>query len=109
MNPKQLVKLSNVIGIVSILLLMYWIFIFITIEVFGLKVFRENMTETFYMSVFGIVAFQIERTYLKGVFEEGNTNYRYSAHDGRYELFYPYKEGDQQIVLYFSDYQQYGK
>ncbi len=56
MNPKQLVRLSNIIGIISIVLLIYWVFIFITIEVFGLKVFRENLTETFYMSVLGILA-----------------------------------------------------
>jgi len=56
MNPKQIVRLSNIIGIVSILLLLYWIFTFITIEVFGLKVFRQNLTETFYMSILGILA-----------------------------------------------------
>jgi len=56
MNNKSLVKLSNIIGIVSIILLIYWVFIFISITVFGLKVFRENMTETFYLSVFGILA-----------------------------------------------------
>jgi hypothetical protein len=56
MNPKQIVKLSNIIGITSILLLVYWVFTFIMIEVFGLKVFRENMTETFYLSVLGILA-----------------------------------------------------
>ena len=56
MNNKSLVKLSNIIGIVSIILLVYWVFIFISVTVFGLKVFRENMTETFYLSVLGILA-----------------------------------------------------
>jgi hypothetical protein len=56
MNSKQIVKLSNIIGITSILLLVYWVFTFIMIQVFGLKVFRENMTETFYLSVLGILA-----------------------------------------------------
>ncbi len=56
MQPKNLVKLSNIIGIVSIILLIYWVFIFMTVEVFGLKVFRENLTETFYMSILGILA-----------------------------------------------------
>ena len=56
MNNKLLVRLSNIIGIVSIILLVYWVFIFISITVFGLKVFRENMTETFYLSIFGILA-----------------------------------------------------
>jgi hypothetical protein len=56
MNPKSFVKLSNIVGTISIVLLIYWVFVFISIEVFGLKVFRENMTETFYMSVLGILA-----------------------------------------------------
>ncbi|KAF2079761.1 peptidase [Flavobacterium sharifuzzamanii] len=56
MNAKQIVKLSNIIGISSIILLVYWVFTFIVIEVFGLKVFRENMTESFYLSILGILA-----------------------------------------------------
>lgn len=56
MNNKALVRLSNIIGITSIILLVYWVFIFISITVFGLKVFRENLTETFYLSVVGILA-----------------------------------------------------
>ncbi|MDF2437413.1 MAG: hypothetical protein K0Q95_1789 [Bacteroidota bacterium] len=59
MNNKALVKLSNVIGITSIVLLVYWVFIFISITVFGLKVFRENLTETFYLSVVGILALMV--------------------------------------------------
>jgi len=59
MKSKSLVKLSNIIGIISILLLIYWVFIFISIEVFGFKVFRENITETFYMSVLGILALMV--------------------------------------------------
>ena len=45
MNPKKLVKISNTIGAISIVLLIYWVFVFITIEVFGLKVFKENITQ----------------------------------------------------------------
>lgn len=56
MNNKKLVKLSNIIGVVSIILLIYWVFVFIITTVFELKVFRENMTEAFYLSVFGILA-----------------------------------------------------
>lgn len=59
MKPKLLVRLSNIIGIISIILLVYWVFTFITIEVFGLRVFRQNMTETFYMSILGILALMI--------------------------------------------------
>ena len=56
MNSKSLVKLSNIIGIISIILLIYWVFIFISITVFELKIFRENITNTFYLSVTGILA-----------------------------------------------------
>lgn len=56
MKPKLLVKLSNIIGIVSIALLIYWVFIFIISTVFGFKVFRENITEIFGMSIMGILA-----------------------------------------------------
>lgn len=56
MNPKQLVKVSNIIGLISIIALIYWIFIFISIEVFGLKVFKQNITDTFYISIIGILA-----------------------------------------------------
>lgn len=56
MNNKSIVRLSNIIGITSIILLVYWVFVFISITVFGLKVFRENITETFYLSVVGILA-----------------------------------------------------
>ena len=56
MNYKSLVKLSNTIGVVSIILLVYWVFSFITIQVFGLKIFQENITETFYFSIIGILA-----------------------------------------------------
>jgi len=56
MNPKTLVRISNTIGTISIILLIYWVFVFMTVEVFGLKVFRENITETFYLSILGILA-----------------------------------------------------
>jgi hypothetical protein len=85
MTPKQLVKLSNIIGITAIVLLVYWVFTFITIEVFGLKVFRENMTETFYLSVLGILALMVGSLIINVMFnltriaenkdkEENNTN-----------------------------------
>ncbi len=263
MNLKTLVKISNIVATVSILLLIYWVFIFVTVEVFGLKVFRENMSQTFSLSVLGILALmggslminvmfnltriaqkhnkdeiietgkslrklglgllvlfpvllsilfagdyltsakkesllmqsarsviennvsksnqlvnyqftpqwleqtdeilelmsktdrnfpyisvivkdsidesdvflgfkeytestgenaqdpqkkdfifsasKEDRDYLNRVFNEGFSEKKFSASDGKYELFYPYFEGDKKIVLYFSDYQQYGK
>lgn len=56
MNLKTLVKLSNIVALVAILLLIYWVFVFISVEVFGLKIFRENISQTFAMSVLGIIA-----------------------------------------------------
>ncbi len=56
MNLKTLVKLSNIVALVSIVLLIYWVFIFVSTEVFGFKIFRENISQTFAMSVLGILA-----------------------------------------------------
>ncbi len=56
MNLKTLVKLSNIVALVAIVLLIYWVFVFISVEVFGLKIFRENIPQTFAMSVLGIFA-----------------------------------------------------
>ena len=56
MNLKTLVKLSNIVALVAISLLIYWVFVFISVQVFGLKIFRENISETFGMSVLGIFA-----------------------------------------------------
>lgn len=56
MNKDRIIKISNAVGIVSIVLLIYWVFIFISITVFGLKVFKENLTESFYFSIIGILS-----------------------------------------------------
>jgi len=56
MNSKKMVKLSNMIGFISVLALIYWIIIFITMEVFDLRVFKEHTTTTFYFSIMGILA-----------------------------------------------------
>lgn len=56
MNLKTLVKLSNIVASISILLLIYWVFIFVSVEVFGFRIFRENLSQTFGMSVLGILA-----------------------------------------------------
>ena len=50
-----------------------------------------------------------EREYLQKVFSGENDDYRFSSHDGRYELYYPVKTKHRIIVLYFYDYQYYGK
>lgn len=59
MNYRALVRLSNIIGVTSIILLVYWVFVFISITVFGLRIFRENLTETFQLSVVGILALML--------------------------------------------------
>ena len=56
MNPKFLIKISNIIGLISIGLLVYWVFTFVLILVFGLKIFRQYMTEIFMLSILGILA-----------------------------------------------------
>ena len=68
MNPKTLVRLSNIVGTVAIILLIYWVFTFISIEVFGFKVFRENLTDTFYMSVLAILALMLGALILNVMF-----------------------------------------
>ena len=56
MNAKKLVKATNIIGMVAVVLLVYWVFVLISSNVFGLKVFREYITEIFLMSILGIFA-----------------------------------------------------
>jgi nitrogen fixation/metabolism regulation signal transduction histidine kinase len=55
MNSKQMVKISNVIGFVAVLALVYWVIIFIITQVFGLKIFKETITQTFNWSIIGIL------------------------------------------------------
>jgi len=56
MNLKTLVKISNVVASIAIVLLIYWVFTFISVQVFGLRIFRQNISEIFAMSVLGIIA-----------------------------------------------------
>jgi hypothetical protein len=56
MNHDFLIKTTNKVAFWAVIALMYWIFIFIVITVFDLKIFREHITETFFMSVLGIFA-----------------------------------------------------
>lgn len=50
-----------------------------------------------------------ERDYLNRVFNDGFSEVRFSASDGRYELYFPYAKDGKKVVLYFSDFQRYGK
>lgn len=59
MNNKIIIKWTNRIALLAIILLVYWIFIYISITVFSLKIFKENITESFYLSILGILAILI--------------------------------------------------
>jgi hypothetical protein len=50
-----MVKLSNIIGFIAVLALVYWVIIFITTQIFGLKIFKETITQTFNWSIAGIL------------------------------------------------------
>jgi len=54
MNHKKMVKLSNAIGFIAVLFLFYWVIIFITVQVFSLRIFKERITEIFNFSIIGI-------------------------------------------------------
>ena len=56
MNDEAAARASLKFGIFSLVLLVYWVFIFISITVFQFKVFRENITEIFYLSILGIMS-----------------------------------------------------
>lgn len=50
-----------------------------------------------------------DRAYLESVFTKGNKEMRFLAAGGNYELYLPVRVGNKFIVLYFSDFQRYGK
>ena len=50
-----------------------------------------------------------EKVYLKEVFGGKTDKHLFNSHDGRYKLYYPYTVGERKVVIYFSDYQRYGK
>lgn len=58
MNHDTLIRITNRIAVyaTAALTLIYWAFVFLLITVFDLKIFRERMTETFFLSLLGIFA-----------------------------------------------------
>jgi len=56
MNHDLLIKITNRVAIYATVALIYWVFAFLTITVFDLKIFRERITEMFLLSVLGIFA-----------------------------------------------------
>lgn len=55
-NHDLIIKLTNRIALYAAFSLIYWVFVFMTITVFDLKIFRERMTEMFFLSLLGIFA-----------------------------------------------------
>ena len=56
LTPQSYVRLSNTIGVFSVILLLFWVFAFIVIQVGDLKVFGKEITQTFYFSIVAILA-----------------------------------------------------
>ena len=56
MNHDQLIKGTNKVALYGTIALFYWVFVFLIITAFDLKIFREYMTEIFYLSLLGIFA-----------------------------------------------------
>lgn len=56
MNHDFLIRTTNRIAVYATLALLYWVFTFLIITVFDLRIFRERMTEMFFLSLLGIFA-----------------------------------------------------
>ncbi len=54
MNHNLIIRATNRIAFYTAIALVYWLFIFILVTVFDLKVFREKVTASFFLSIFGI-------------------------------------------------------
>ncbi|MBN8678239.1 MAG: hypothetical protein J0M29_08440 [Chitinophagales bacterium] len=68
MNNKSIVKLSNAIGLASIILLVYWVFILICTTVFKLQILGENLSQNFYLSLVGILALMLGSLFVNIMF-----------------------------------------
>lgn len=55
MQYDSIIKWTNRVAYYAIIALLYWIVAFIVIQVFGLKIMREHLTELFFISVLGIL------------------------------------------------------
>ena len=56
MNHGLIIKVTNRVALYATTALFFWVITFLTITVFDLKIFREHMTGTFYLSILGIFA-----------------------------------------------------
>lgn len=84
MNPRKIVKLSNYIGLVAIFCLVYWVFIFMSMTILDLKIFQEQVTEAFFLSIFSIIVVMIATLMINIMFnltriaEKHNTDQQYA-------------------------------
>lgn len=54
MDHDRIIKVTNRVALYSTVALFYWVFVFLVVTAFDLKIFREHMTQIFYLSLFGL-------------------------------------------------------
>lgn len=82
MSPKSMVKWSNRLGLLAIILLFYWVFVFTVISVFKLRIFREHLTESFYLSILSILALMVGALIVNIMFNLTRIAERHNADEG---------------------------
>jgi len=103
MNSKKMVKLSNMIGFISVLALIYWIIIFITMEVFDLRVFKEHTTSSFYFSIMGILALMFGALIINVMFNLSRiADSRIAERDKEEEQ--PPKKSKKQLIIFLASF-----
>lgn len=55
MNHDFWIRVTNRTALITAFALVYWVFIFIVVTVLDLRIFRERMTESFALSIFGLI------------------------------------------------------
>ena len=81
-------------------------------DMIGVTTTEGSQPTTIYLQKIDFIykADAVQKEYLDKVFSKNFTEPYFSASDGRYEMLYPYQiNGKVVAVLYFSDYQRYGK
>jgi hypothetical protein len=76
---------------------------------FGFNKYYKNETNIPDKTRFIQSTTQDERAYLDEVFQHNLEKTRFTADGGQYELFYPYRKGNQCIVLHFSESPRFGR
>ncbi|MBI5675679.1 MAG: hypothetical protein HZC48_07645 [Nitrospirae bacterium] len=76
---------------------------------FGTREYFYDKDEVVEKPKFIYSASHDERLYLDRAFSGQEKNYKFSYRQGNYELYFPVQINGKNMVLFFSDYQQYGK